>query len=448
MYHDWLPAVSPPRVSVRVSLPANLATAMVLLDYASHGLATPTPWPRQFLARLDEPTRQRLRRLQPVLAHGTVLREFLLERVEPVHPAERDWAAFRDWLAVLPDRIVRELVALGTAAGLAYYRLEMDPIPEVEELVRRGGTELERWLQDVQPGGPDPCGTGSLQRLQQPGILRPALEALLASWGYGGLARQEAVELALDPPGFRDELAALLEAIWEAGWREEWAAAAGRLEEAAARGREALATGPWLGGELVLRVTGRRPAPPAGAVLQEAREVVFVPSLHLDGYLSVTRSGLGWAPAGVGTERFYVFYEPVVEEPVTGGPVRPAATAAGPAVETAAATPGGAAAARGPDHFGHVMELGNLVPALVALGDATRFAMVQLLLRTGEMYAGEVAAALQVHPSTVSRQFAQLEAAGLVRSRREGNQRFYRADAARLQAVARLLAREFGLKEL
>ena len=457
----WVPGQRPPEAAVIVSLPANLATAMVLLDYAAHGLATPTPWPRQLLARVDEAARRRLRRLRSVLAHGTVWREFVLERLDEAHPAHRDWEAFRQWLAGLDEAAVQDLIATGVAAGLAYYRLEMDPIPEVEELCRRGGRDLAGWLAAVRPGGADPCRPESLAVLKNPTVLRPALEALLASWSVAGTARQEAVELALDPLGFREELAALLEAIWEAGWNAEWRAGLERLDRARQRGREVLATGPWPAGELVLRVTGLQPAGHLAGVLAGARRLAFVPCLHLDGYLSVTRSGLGWAPPGTGPDRFYLFYDPAAWEDAAGA-VRPGeqgegirqdagAPAPSRAPEPAQGAVGGAAAAGpagapapGADGAAQVMDLGNLVPALVALGDATRFAMVQLLLRRGEMYAGEVAAALQLHPSTVSRQFTQLEAAGLVRSRREGNQKFYRADRDRLQALARLLAREFA----
>ncbi|MBE3589344.1 MAG: helix-turn-helix transcriptional regulator [Firmicutes bacterium] len=49
-----------------------------------------------------------------------------------------------------------------------------------------------------------------------------------------------------------------------------------------------------------------------------------------------------------------------------------------------------------------------------------------------------------MHPSTVSRHVAQLEAAGLVRSRRAGQVKYYGLDHDRLRTVARVLERELG----
>lgn len=417
-----LPAQPPPTCDALASLGANLATAMVLVDYAAHGLATPTPWARAAARTLPADALACLRRLRAVLAHGTVLREFLLDRLPPDHPGHREWPALRAWLERLGPGEVAALVTDGILAGLAYYRVEMDPMPPVEALLERLGTRE-----------PDAA------RLADPGSRRAGLEALLLSWG----ARdpREPVELALDAERFHAELLTLLEAVWQA-LAPSWQAAAGRLEEAAAAARARCAH-PLPAADRIVEVTGLQPPEALAPVLRSAGHLLFVPCLHLGGYLSITRRGLGWAPAGIGPDRLRVFFEP----PAAAG--AEAATGAGPGPAPTGAPPGAPAgsrprAAARPAAGPQLIDLGHLAPALEALGDPTRLAIVRLLRREGECFAGRVAEALGLHPSTVSRHFARLEAAGLVRVRREGGVKHYRLDRERLRAVARLLEHELG----
>lgn len=394
----WVSAFPPPTCAAVVSLPANLATAMVLLDYAAHGLATPTPWPQAALRDMPARALARLRRLRTVLAHGTVLREFVLDRLEPGHPAQRDWAALRGWVAGLAPGEVAGLIADGILLGLAYYREEMDPLPEVESILARLGTR-------------DP-GRGLLD---DAAARRLAAEALLVSWGVREI--QEPLELALEPEGFREELLALLDDLWDRAFARAWQQEASRLEAAAARAERLALQGPArAAGERILEVTGLQPPLELEGVLRRASHLLFVPCLHLGRYLALTRAGVGWVPARFGPDRFRVFFEP------------------GPAADAGA----------GPSRGAQVIELGHLAPALGALGDATRLAIVQLLRDRGEMFAGQLAEELRVHPSTVSRHVAELEAAGLVRVRREGNVKYYRLDRERLRAVARLLEDALG----
>lgn len=394
----WVDAYPAPACAAVASLPANLATAMVLVDYAAHGLSTPTPWPQSALAALSVQGLARLRRLRVVLAHGTVLREFVLDRLAPDHPAQRRWEALRAWLAGLSPADAADLVAEGILAGLAFYREEMEPLPEVEAVLRRLGTrEPQRPL------------------LADPAARRAALEALLLSWGVR--ETREALDLALDAAAFRDELVALWDELWERAFAGSWEEGRSRVEEAAERARRLLQQEPRPAGDCVFVVTGLQPPLALEAVLRPASHLLFVPCLHLGRSLSITRAGLGWAPARRGPDRFRVFYEPP--------------------------PPGPGAAAEGARAVA-LMDFGHLAPALAALGDPARLAILQLLRREGERFAAQVAEELGLHPSTVSRHLAQLEAAGLVRVRREGSAKYYRLDRERLRAVARMLEDALG----
>ncbi|URD49031.1 helix-turn-helix transcriptional regulator [Chroococcidiopsis sp. CCNUC1] len=71
-----------------------------------------------------------------------------------------------------------------------------------------------------------------------------------------------------------------------------------------------------------------------------------------------------------------------------------------------------------------------VIEALLALAQETRLAAYRLLVRAGSqgLPAGEIASALSVNPSTMSRHLAQLERAKLLHSWRIQRQVFYAID--------------------
>lgn len=78
-----------------------------------------------------------------------------------------------------------------------------------------------------------------------------------------------------------------------------------------------------------------------------------------------------------------------------------------------------------------------------ALADANRLKIVGLLAKEEELTVEELAALLDVRPSTVSHHLSRLAEAGLVSARAEGYYSVYRLETAALEAQARqLLSRE------
>jgi ArsR family transcriptional regulator, arsenate/arsenite/antimonite-responsive transcriptional repressor len=71
-----------------------------------------------------------------------------------------------------------------------------------------------------------------------------------------------------------------------------------------------------------------------------------------------------------------------------------------------------------------------IIETLLALAQETRLATYRLLVRAGAsgLAAGEIASALSVNPSTMSRHLAQLERAKLLHSWRVQRQVFYAID--------------------
>ena len=73
--------------------------------------------------------------------------------------------------------------------------------------------------------------------------------------------------------------------------------------------------------------------------------------------------------------------------------------------------------------------------SLQAIGDPTRRAILKLL-RGGSMTAGDVAAKFELSKPTLSHHFKTLEAAGLVRSQRNGNHIVYTLQANVIEDMA------------
>ncbi|WP_303635743.1 ArsR/SmtB family transcription factor [Stenotrophomonas tuberculopleuritidis] len=75
------------------------------------------------------------------------------------------------------------------------------------------------------------------------------------------------------------------------------------------------------------------------------------------------------------------------------------------------------------------METKNAIAALTALGHGTRLAAFRLLVQAGPAgrLAGDIAAALQVPPATLSFHLKELLQAGLVQSESQGRTVCYRA---------------------
>ena len=80
-----------------------------------------------------------------------------------------------------------------------------------------------------------------------------------------------------------------------------------------------------------------------------------------------------------------------------------------------------------------------------ALGDPTRFAIVDRLLREGELSAGEISASATISPPAFSRHFKLLREAGLVRQRTDRQRRLYsvRPEAVRQISEWTLSHRDF-----
>ncbi|HEY8473324.1 MAG TPA: helix-turn-helix transcriptional regulator [Natronosporangium sp.] len=230
---------------------------------------------------------------------------------------------------------------------------------EIHELIAIGIADV---LAYQKPPGTTPTAAEIRTAVRRHGV--PVLEA----WQVPEPERRVA-EL-LDAGGFRATLLALLDAVWQHWLGEAWSAQLPALRAAAAA---APAPPPGASGtQWITMVTGLRPDPAYAEFADRAPSVTVMPCPGLGRSLSLyTQRGHAW-----------VLYTP-----------RPA-----PVERTGIA----------------VQRLGALAPALHALGDRTRLAIVLHLLEHDRLTMPQLIEALGVHQSTISRQVAALRSAGLV----------------------------------
>ena len=77
----------------------------------------------------------------------------------------------------------------------------------------------------------------------------------------------------------------------------------------------------------------------------------------------------------------------------------------------------------------------NLIEAFSALGDSTRFTIVERLLRDGEQSAGELVNAVDVSAPAVSRHLKILRRAGVVDRRVDRQRRLYSVKSELIEAI-------------
>ncbi len=91
-----------------------------------------------------------------------------------------------------------------------------------------------------------------------------------------------------------------------------------------------------------------------------------------------------------------------------------------------------------------------LSSTFAALGDATRFAIVERLLQQGELPAGELQSVGQISAPAISRHLKVLRKAGVVEQRIDAQRRLYSVRPEAVQAIGAwsMSYREFWQKSL
>lgn len=80
--------------------------------------------------------------------------------------------------------------------------------------------------------------------------------------------------------------------------------------------------------------------------------------------------------------------------------------------------------------------MSHLSNAFAALGNSTRFAIVERLLKEGELSAGDILDVGAISPSAISRHFKVLQQAGIVEQRIDKQRRMYSVRPEAVQEIS------------
>lgn len=206
----------------------------------------------------------------------------------------------------------------------------------------------------------------------------------------------EAYTLMCDPPRMRDLIVGHLRAMWEEVLAPEWERVLPMLQEAVQALRQLDLSGlePQAAVKLI---TDREPSDAWDDALNNAQQVVFVPSMHIGPYMQQIRAGrLVWIMFG-------------------------------------AHLPEGAASAAS------ALSRSELLVRLAALDDDTRLRILALISGAGELFAQDVMTRLDLSQSATSRHLRQLTATGFLTERWSDGAKRYSLNRARLASTYRAL---------
>lgn len=361
------------RLTVSVSLPLDLVSVLSLLHRAAPGSGL-DPWLIAARRGLPAELREDVDLLHGFSGPRLYYVEEPVMRFRPLAP-EQAGAGIDELVAFLEGQPPTAYRAMA-ADALARVRHDLG-LP-----VATPGTVDEAWRQALQP----------------------ALTTADAD---------EVLPLLADPTLLKERTIRLFRGVWDALYRDEYAARLPDLQTAARRGRDLTGSGFGLA---FADLTGNRPPAPLVARLAEVERVAFCPSPHLGSFVS------------------YILYPPELVV-FFGAPELLARTeqrrdAPEPSLPPATSPNGAAPLAALPD--------GALLDGLRALADPTRLQVLELI-GGDELYAQEIVGRLGIAQSAVSRHLAMLERAGFVTVRPRGGMKYYALDRGRLDALAETL---------
>jgi DNA-binding HxlR family transcriptional regulator len=226
---------------------------------------------------------------------------------------------------------------------------------------------------------------------------RRQIEAYLSS-RLLHVSGSDASALIVDPAGLKARFVDALTFFWEHEYRPAYADCLPLMERSVAYHRRQRYSPRF--DELFLAVTGRILPSEVQLRLAELRRVRFVPSCHLGPYVAFFRDGDLLTA-------FYNCRSSLLEERRASEQVR------------------------------------HLYPWLKALADETRL-QILLLLREGEMYAGEIVDQLGLSQPTISRHLKLMVTAGLLQVRPDGGAKYYSLDRDTLQDLIEELRSTFS----
>ncbi len=201
----------------------------------------------------------------------------------------------------------------------------------------------------------------------------------------------------LDPPAMKTLILEHLNWVWDEHLKTEWARVEPMLREAV-KAFQTVDLGGMDRMQAARFITGQELDDEKWKIVQEAKQVVFVPNAHIGPYL--TRI--------VMEDTLAVFF-----------------------------------GARKPEHVSERipdLDRAELVVRLGALADDTRLRILQMVAENGEVRSQEIIEVIGLSQPTASRHLTQLTATSYLQERREGGAKVYVLNPERIEATLKALA--------
>jgi DNA-binding transcriptional ArsR family regulator len=200
-----------------------------------------------------------------------------------------------------------------------------------------------------------------------------------------------AYEYVIDPAALKQLVTGHLRWFWKNHLQTEWNRVRPMLEESA-RAFNAMDVSNMSRLELVQFVTGKEFGESKwGDVLQNSKELIFIPNAHFGPYLRAAKIG----------ENFYIHF--------------------------------GAHLPEGSDIHIPELDRAEIVSRLSALADDTRLNILQMIAEHGQMRSQEIMEAVNLSQPSVSRYLTQLTATGYLQERRESGAKVYVLNQDRIE---------------
>ncbi|WP_167751322.1 ArsR/SmtB family transcription factor [Lentibacillus salicampi] len=273
----FVPAYPKPNLSTAQSLGVNLLTTIQLTDYYFNSSTLSSEWLKDFAAKLPDQTKNDLRLLRTVFAHGVIFRGYYIKTHAHLND---DWEAFIGWWKSMSEREILDLLIYGIRETMDYYYQYLPRIQPVEKTMK--GVSLAE------------------DQLKDPKNRRRAIKAVLESWSVQDI--EESLAFYNDLQLVKDRIVRLIESFWSSGFKELWERQRDKLYEWQEHNDTKLSKSFRTNVEALLEMTGLYPDTNEMDKLKRSEQLTFIPVVNLGRLLTFENTN----------QHMYVMFEPSI----------------------------------------------------------------------------------------------------------------------------------------
>ncbi|CAI8712713.1 MULTISPECIES: ArsR/SmtB family transcription factor [Bacillus] len=350
-------------INIATSMGVNIATNILLIDYQKGNHTMTSPWIKATVPKLSQTFHENFLSLRSVLAHGAILREFILKKIDLADSTHTEWGPFISWWESLSSEEIEELITYAIIENINYYHANLPNDKKIDQLLH--GIQLNE------------------ESLSHISTRKIALTVVLESWGIA--STEEKVSFFLDVNEVKIKIIALLKDFWKAAFEPVWLNYSSTLQQETVQLQSISTHSCKTNDEIVFFITGLYPDSSWVETIRSSKNITFIPTLHMGSFLSIFKVD----------EVLYILFEPKLT----------------PKQQNAEADTR--------------LNIDEIIPAVTALGDQARLTILTALANHQELFAQEIINETGLHQSTVSRHLAVLESGDLLHVRKEGKTKYY-----------------------